>query len=256
MKTGFNIQVDLDNLEFIYGDGVFGPKTEKRKLNDIRESLSDPNVSGPEIIYAVAMDVGKEENREDLINRNLLYGAMIFQGGTIGDEPIRSQGHVHAISKSCNCSTPEVYEIWSGEACIYMQEYATDNPGRCFAVHAQAGQIVIVPPGWAHCTINDSIDEPMLFGAWCIRDYGFEYKDIRAHNGIAFYPKVRNEKILFEQNSKYTDTILEIKEARDYPEFKLKQGIPIYTQYEKNHNLFSFVTQPQLFRDIWKGFCP
>ena len=64
MNTGFDIKADTDNMEFIYGKDVFGPITEKRKLDDIRQSLSDPNVDGPEYVYAVAMDVGKEKDKE------------------------------------------------------------------------------------------------------------------------------------------------------------------------------------------------
>ena len=141
MKTGFPLKADIESMEFIYDDTVFGPKTEKRKLDDIRSSLSNPEAEGPEYVYAVAMDVGKKKHREDLLKRNLLYGAMIFGAGTIGEEPVRSQGHIHAVSPSCNESTCEVYEIWKGTAYIYMQERAEDDPGRCYAVYAKEGQV-------------------------------------------------------------------------------------------------------------------
>ena len=54
-----------------------------------------------------------------------------------------------------------------------MQEYAGDDPGRCFAVHARTKDVVIVPRV-AHCTINADPSRAMLFGAWCVRDYGFD----------------------------------------------------------------------------------
>lgn len=256
MNAGFPLKADTEAMEFIYGDGVFGPKTEKRKLDDIRKSLSNPQVEGPEYVYAVAMDVGKEEHQEDLKKRNLLYGAMIFGSGILGEEPIRSQGHIHAISPSCQASTCEVYEIWQGEAYIYMQESAKDNPGRCFAVHAKEGQVVIVPPGWAHCTINADPIKPMLFGAWCVRDYGFEYKEIREHGGVAYFPKVKDEKIVFEPNPSYHTSDFKIVEARSYPEFHLTEGVPIYTQYEKDPELFAFVTKPEKVKDIWEHYEP
>jgi hypothetical protein len=44
---------------------------------------------------------------------------------------------------------PEVYEIWDGTAYIYMQEHSADDPGRCYAVVAKPGDIVVVPPAWA-----------------------------------------------------------------------------------------------------------
>lgn len=256
LDTGFNLQVDMKNLSFIYGDDSFGPETEKRKLDDIRGSLSDPSVDGPEIVYAVAMDVGKLIHKEDLIKRNLLYGAMIFEKGIVGKEPVRSQGHIHAISASCNASTCEVYEIWAGEAYIYMQEYATDNPGRCFAVHAKARDVVIVPPNWAHCTINANPSQPMLFGAWCVRDYGFDYTGVRAHKGVAFFPEVSEQGISFVQNKSYETCKIEVLEAREYPEFNIQKGIPIYTQYENNPDLFQFVTNPEHCQTVWKDYRP
>lgn len=256
MNTGFDIQANMDKLEFDYGSDVFGPKTEKRYLNDIRQSLSNPDVDGPEIVYAVAMDVGKEKDKEDLIKRNLLYGAMIFQKGVVGDEPVRSQGHIHAISASCNASTCEVYEIWSGSAYIYMQESGKDNPGKCYAVYGKTGDVIIVPPGWVHCTINADYTQPMLFGAWCVRDYGFEYKEVRSHGGVAYFPKVKGGKIEFVPNANYNTSTIEVKNAREYPEFNLKKGIPIYTQYENNNNLFEFVTNPLTAKEIWENYRP
>lgn len=256
LHTGFDLQVDLEQLEFIYGEQTFGPLCEKRKLDDIKGSLSNPDVCGPEIVYAVAMDVGKKKDFTDLTKRNLLYGAMIFEKGIIGTEPVRSQGHIHANSKSCEASTCEVYEIWSGEAYIYMQEYAGDEAGRCFAVHAHAGDVVIVPPNWAHCTINADPSQAMLFGAWCVRDYGFDYEGVRTHKGVAFFPKVQADTITFIPNKHYTSATLEIIEAREYPEFHLKKGVPIYTQYEQNPDLFDFVSDPHSVDAIWQNYRP
>ena len=60
LNTGMNLSVDLDKMEFIYDVATTGPLTEKRRLDDIRASLSDPNAEGPSIVYAVAMDVAKD----------------------------------------------------------------------------------------------------------------------------------------------------------------------------------------------------
>lgn len=254
---GFDINVDSKRMEFEYKNNVFGPDVEKRYLKDIRKSLKDPEAEGPEILYTIAMDVGKESDKQDLKKRNLLYGAVMYSKGQIGKEPVRSQGHIHAVSKSCNSSTPEVYEIWQGEAVIYMQESGKKNPGRCFAVYAKEGEVVIVPPGWAHCTINANINENMVFGAWCVRDYGFEYIDIRENGGVAFFPEItKNGKLQWSHNEKYEKCSITVKEARCYDEFDLKKGVAIYSQYEQNNNLFQFVTNPEIAKNIWLDFIP
>lgn len=254
-NPGFDIQIDEDKMDFRYGPDTFGPEVEKRHLDDIRQSLSDPNAMGPDVLYSIAMDVGNKKDLTDLKKRNLLYGAVIYSKGQIGEEPVRSQGHIHAISPSCNSSTPEVYEIWNGEAIIYMQETAKDNPGKCYAIYAKAGDVVIVPPSWAHCTVNADPKQNMAFGAWCVRDFGFEYKDVRAHGGLAYFP-IYKEKIEWVANPTYDKSELICRAARDYPEFGLKVGVPIYQQYEENPDLFDFVKNPKLANDLWLNFEP
>ena len=108
---GFDIESREKDMEFVYGPDVFGPKPEKRTLEAIRSSLQDPSCTGPEILYSIVMDVGRKQDHTAITERNLLYGAVTYAKGTLGKEPVRSQGHIHAISPSCQSSTCEVYEL-------------------------------------------------------------------------------------------------------------------------------------------------
>lgn len=254
---GFDIRPTISPMGFIYGEGVFGPKVENRHLDDIRKSLFDPACDGPEIVYSIAMDVGKEKHRQLLHEMHLLYGVVTYAAGKLGKEPIRSQGHIHKISPLSLWSTPEVYEIWSGEAVIYMQEYAEDNPGRCFAVYAKPGDVVIVPPYWAHATISANPEQPLTFGAWCDRAYGFVYDGVRKHKGIAWFPLFTDaDKITWQANPEYQTTELICKDAGDYTALGLKDNIPIYTQFENCPDTFLFVPRPQLVENRWLHFEP
>lgn len=253
---GLDIVSTADPLGFVYGDGVFGPEVENRHLDDIRKSLLDKNCAGPDIVYAIAMDVGREEHRQALLERNLLFGIVTYAKGQLGREPIRSQGHIHAVSPSCGMSTGELYEIWEGHACIYMQETAQDVPGRCFAVMAGPGDVVLVPPGWAHCTISANRDEQMSFGAWCVRDYGFDYKDVRAHGGLAYYPLVGENGLEFRRSTAYRADEIIVKTPRPYTEFGLVKGEPIYNRFEREPDLFLFIPRPQTAGERWNGFIP
>ena len=95
---GLRIRFDTSAMDFAYGDGLFGPRPEYRRLDAIRESLRDPNCNGPETVYAIAMDVGRVGDLAELKRRMLLFGIVMYAGGRLGDEPVRSQGHVHAVS--------------------------------------------------------------------------------------------------------------------------------------------------------------
>lgn len=253
---GFDVYPSENPMEFSYGDECFGPKPELRTLDAIRQSLLDKDCKGPEIVYSIAMDVGKKQHREKLQAMRLLYGVVTYASGTLGKEPIRSQGHIHVRSTwANNWSTPEVYEIWQGEAIIYMQELGGDNPGRCQAVYAKPGDVVIVPPGWTHATISANPNRPLTFGAWCDRNYGFEYDEVRAHKGVAWFPIIgKSQTIEWLRNENYLPSKLQITEARTYPEFSIEKGKAIYTQFEEDNNQFLFVTRPDLFKAVWDKF--
>ncbi len=253
---GFGIISENNPLGFRYENGVFGPSPEIRRLDDIRSSLSDKGCKGPEELYAIVMDVGQLADREEILKRNLLFGAVTYAAGLLGKEPVRSQGHIHAISPSCHASTPEVYEIWEGEAFIYMQQSGDDQPGLCYAVHAKAGDVVIVPPGWVHATVNGDVSRNMTFGAWCVRDYGFEYEAVRRHNGIAYFPEAEEGTIAWKPNPAYKNGTLIVKGARTYEDFGLKPGIPIYRQFQENKDLFLFVANPCNYMKLWDGYEP
>lgn len=254
---GFDLRPSTNPLGFVYGPGVFGPACELRRLDDIRPSLRDPQCSGPEIVYAVAMDVGTEDRRADLLGRNLLFGAVTCASGRLGEEPVRSQGHIHAVSASCGRSTAELYEIWSGRAVILMQETAEDDPGRCFAVTADAGEVVVVPPGWAHATISADPRQPLTFGAWCVRDYGFDYRGVREHGGLAWFPRLVGETLTWEPNPRYPHrSMLVQKRPEPYRQFNLRPGVPVWQQYVANPDTVMWVPRPERADVHWAAFTP
>ena len=254
---GLDIKLTGDPIGFSYGPGIFGPEVETRRLKDISGSLMNPDCDGPDIVYSIAMDVGKVVHRELLKSMHLLYGVVTYAAGKLGTEPIRSQGHIHKVSPFSNWSTPEVYEIWSGEAIIYMQEYAGDSPGRCFAVYAGPGDVVVVPPYWVHATISANPDRPLTFGAWCDREYGFVYDDVRKHKGIAWYPVFdRSDEIQWQVNPCYLKSELICKSPSDYSMLGIKKDKSIYRTFEEEPDTFLFVPSPQIKEDCWKEFVP
>lgn len=82
-NPGFDIIPTVNPMGFKYGADVFGPQVENRYLRDIRGSLSDPQCDGPEIVYSIAMDVGKCKHREMLERMHLLYGVVTYAAGRL-----------------------------------------------------------------------------------------------------------------------------------------------------------------------------
>ncbi len=254
---GFDIEPLSVDEGFRLGEDCFQRGVEFRKLDSLRESLREPDCDGPENVYAIMMDVGRRQDLPAMEERMLLYGVVTYAAGRLGHEPIRSQGHIHKVSAHCGWSTPEVYEIWTGRAVIYMQERGEDQPGRCYAVEAGPGDVVIVPPFWVHATVSADPCQPLTFGAWCDRDYGFVYDQVRGHGGIAWFPLLREDGTLaWERNPAYQESRLIVKPPEDYAALGLEKGKPIYRQFREEPDRFLFVSDPKRAADIWAHFVP
>ncbi len=255
--AGIAIRPTTDPLGFEYGEGVRGPVPEFRSLESIRPSLRNPACTGPDPVYAIAMDVCQSADWEELRRRMLLMGVVTYAAGRLGNEPVRSQGHVHAVSRHSGWSPPELYEIWSGEAIIYMQEFAADDPGRCFAISARTGDHVLVPPGWAHATISADARQPLTFGALCDREYRFVYDELRKRQGLAWYPLLdQSGEVRWEQNPRYRRRELEIRPPKTYGQFGVRREVPLYRQVTIDFERFQWVSQPGRMQQIWNDFEP
>lgn len=250
------VRLTAGPLAFAYGPDVFGPLPELRSLDAIRYSLLSPNCCGPDPVYCIAMDVGRKEHAGALRQRMLLFGVVAYESGRLGDEPVRSQGHVHAIAPHCGWSTPELIEIWQGSAIIYAQEKMLDQPGRCVAIEAGPGDKVVIPPGWVHYVINRNPEARMMFGAWCDRQYGFDYDGVRAHRGLAWRPLLREGGIEWQRNSSYAPSHLVSRPARSYPELGVSDTLPIYEQFARDQNSMQWVSEPVLLEHLWDAFEP
>jgi glucose-6-phosphate isomerase len=258
LNTQLDIHFNRDKFRLEIGADCFGPETEVRTLEAVRQSLRDPNATGPAQLYAIVMDVGRHNDRQVLLEAMLLFGVVAYAAGTIGDEPVRSQGHIHAVSPHSGWSPPELFEIWTGTAIIFMQEAVADEAGRCFAVTAQAGERVLVPPGWAHMVINGNVNQEMVFGAVCDRGYaGFEYRQVRQYGGLAFFPIVqKNGVIRWERNPRYKQATLIEKTAGIPASLMPTSDVALYDQAVTQPASFAFVPYPATSREAWENFVP
>jgi glucose-6-phosphate isomerase len=255
--SGLGIHFDPQGFRFTYDADVFGPpNAELRRLDAIRASLHDPQCSGPDPVYAIVMGVGRSEHELELSRRMLLYGVVAYAKGRLGNGPVRSQGHIHAVAPHCGWSTPELIEIWQGKAIVYLQKEVADDPGYCIAIEAGPGELVVIPPGWGHFIINADPESEMVFGAFCDREYAFDYGEVRRRGGLAWFPQYgSNDRIEWTPNPNYSTSTLMFRSARSYPELRL-DGRPIYKQFAIDPGRLQWVSDPAIYADLWQNFQP
>ena len=257
LDPALDVRLRETSLSFRYGPGVSGPDPEYRTLDAIRGSLLDPQCSGPDPVYGIAMDVARAQDMKDLQQRMLLYGIVAYAAGRLGQEPPRSQGHVHAIAAHSGWSPPEVFEILQGRAIVYAQRSTDDDPGPCVAVTAGPNEKIVVPPGWAHCVINADPNQRMVFAAWCDRQYGFLYDGVRKHGGLAWFPVLDDRnRIHWRPNPTYRPSELTRHAARSYSELELDPNLSLYEQFLQKPDSLMYVSEPSRKADVWKNFVP
>lgn len=102
------------------------------------------------------------------------YGHLMFcistlQPGLVGEECFMTKGHYHSVAE-----TGETYLCLRGRG--YMMMKTPDGEARWEKMHR--GQMVYVPPYWAHRSINTG-SEPLV--SYCVypADAGHNYGDIQ-----------------------------------------------------------------------------
>lgn len=100
---------------------------------------------------------------------HLMYCISKLYPGKIGEEYFFTKGHYHTVQQAA-----EIYLCLKGEG--YMMMKTTE--GKCEVVKIERGQMVYVPPFWAHRSINTGI-EPLI--SFCVypAEAGHNYGDIK-----------------------------------------------------------------------------
>jgi glucose-6-phosphate isomerase len=95
----------------------------------------------------------------------------------------------------------------------------------------------------------------MVFGAWCDRQYGFVYDEIRARGGLAWFPTLEEDgDVTWKPNRGYSTSSLLRKSARPYPELGISGTIPIYDQFAHNPDSVQWVSEPARVARVWQFF--
>jgi glucose-6-phosphate isomerase, archaeal len=197
--AGFQVVLDPAALSLSFGSGITTAPAAVRRLDEVRSLLRDPTASGPEHLYTIYMDIRVPDRVEALRSLGLGYGAVVYNAGALGAEALRSQGHVHSAPETTGVAYSEIYEFWHGHGLVYMQDRATADVTDVIVVEAGPGDKVVIPPGWAHATVNLG-DGPMAFGAVYALEARLLYEPLRELQGTAHYVLADGT---FEANPRY-----------------------------------------------------
>ena len=96
----------------------------------------------------------------------LIHGVSILRPGTVGDEYFMTKGHFHTVLE-----TAEIYYCLQGQGVMVMET----PEGDWGIEELSPGNILYVPPRWAHRSVNTGSAELITFFAYpghAGHDYG------------------------------------------------------------------------------------
>lgn len=250
-QSGLDLRLDTDHLALDFGSGVAHPAAHTRHLAEVRPSLEDPHAEGPDHLYTIYMDIYRQQDRQALLDQELLYGAVVYNHGTVGRERLRSQGHIHSEKPGTGLRYSEIYEFWSGQGFVYLQRECTPEVTGAYLVRVGPGDKLVIPFGWVHLVVTLG-DEVLSFGAWCARRNELEYEQLRALGGPAHFVQADGTVL---RNPRYR-AVPEVRRASaaDFPTLGIPTDRPIYTSWREQPELYRFMASPELVGDIWGAF--
>jgi glucose-6-phosphate isomerase len=100
---------------------------------------------------------------------HLMYCISTLQPGQVGQEYFMTKGHYHSVP-----NTAEIYLCLRGEGYMVMKT----SDGQFATQRMTRGQMVYVPPFWAHRSVNIGTSEPLV--SFCVypAEAGHNYGDI------------------------------------------------------------------------------
>ncbi|MBE3561504.1 MAG: hypothetical protein IMW89_20130 [Ktedonobacteraceae bacterium] len=250
-QSGLNLRLDEERLALDFGPEIVHPAGEKRTLAQVRSMLADHQANGPEHLYTIYMDVYRQQDENALLQQKLLYGIVVYNHGTLGNERLRSQGHIHSEKPGTGLRYSEVYEFWTGHGLVYLQKECAPHVTSAYLVAVGPGDRLVIPFGWVHLVVTLG-DEVLSFGAWCARENKLEYEELRRLGGPAHFVQSDGS---VRPNPQY-QSVPPVRYATpaDFPDLGIPRDRPIYTSWLEQPELYDFMANPEHIGDIWKGF--
>lgn len=140
-------------------------------------------------------DVSDGADRTARARLPVQYDLTFLADRPIGWESPKTHGHVHVSATHPGAGFPELYEVLEGEAALLVQDLLP-GPAATFValIEAEPGQMVAVPPGLYHSSINRGTSMAVLADV-IAREAADEYESLQAARGMAYYIDIDGEAV-------------------------------------------------------------
>jgi glucose-6-phosphate isomerase len=222
------------------------PEPAIRDMDELRKVLARPDCpcSGP--AYHMYRNVARSaEDRRWIEEQQIRFDITVIPPGNLCGEYIKTKGHFHPSNPS-GTGYPEIYEVLAGEAHYLVQ---TRDCSDVVLISACTGEIVIVPPGYGHVTINPSRTAVLQMANIVSSVFDGEYQGYEDRHGAAFF-EMKNGEIM--KNPAYPGHIaLRMQKAAKIAGESGTISDPLYALIEKRSPILAFLNHPEEFGHLF-----
>jgi len=250
--SGLPILMDEKNFDLEFRDGLTCAGSSKKQAGQMKGLLyaRDGFVESDDC-YGAYRDIVFERDRALFQKYDFRYDITVIMPGTVGGECKKTSGHYHGYIKDRVYTYPEVYEVLAGKAVYILQKVknfdrADQEPviEDLKAVFVEAGQAIIIPPFYGHCSVNVG-EGPMVFSNIAVISCPLHYEPIQQKHGLSTYVLKDHQTLVFAPNSNYqkVPAINKIY-PKDNPALGISFGHPVYEAFVKAPQKFDFLLNP------------
>ena len=212
---------------------------QEKRYHDWRHSFEADHLDGNKLLYYTYRTVCHRNHQRVFAQGHIHYDLTVLVATAIGNEPNRTVGHLHSLITSSGVRPPELYEVISGSALFIFQPV---HEKKIYTLRAKTGDIIPVPGTWGHITVNASARRPLIISNLFWTDApASDYNFFENTSGPAWYPHGHGSRISFHKNYHQKKMYQHIWLARPALPQGIIRGIPLYRQYQRHPDAFSFL---------------
>ena len=220
------------------------PSPTVRTIEEMRPVLAESSCTCESPLYYMYRDLAKSDaDWQWLHAHHLRYDLTVIPPRDLCGEWVKTKGHYHPKNPA-GVGYPEIYEVLEGQAHYLLQSRDLRD---IVMICAGAGEVVIIPPGYGHVSINPSPDETLAMANIVSTAFESEYGEYESHHGAAYFEFCSGE---LRKNPRYP-SVPSVRSARPKSgngDHRIFRG-PLYSLIG-NAEALAFLNKPEDYTAI------